>query len=855
LAQTGAGSIPGLSIAGSTNNLVSVDALQEFKVQTSTYAPEFGRTPGGQVAIVTRSGTNRVNGTLFEYFRNDVLDANDWFANSRGLPKPRERQNDFGGVLGGPLPLPRFGEGGPSFLSGKNRTFFFFSYEGLRLSQPLTGTSQVPSELSRQAAPPSIAPFFSAFPHANGAATSNGLALFSASFSVPTTLNATSIRIDHVFGKKLTVFGRYNIAPSETISRAPFGGSLSQISPTTLTTRTLTLAATLGVNPKVSNELRVNWSWNRGQRRNDLDTLGGAVPVPTSQWFPLSFGPNSNFNFNLNGGTFIQQGFTVNNVQRQLNLVDNLSAVHGTHQMKFGVDYRRFSPEYVSFRNTAGALFAGATGAVTGQVAIGIISTAAGPFFLSIDNFSAYGQDTWRAARHLTLTYGLRWDIDGYPSERNGNYPTAVSGLDNPSTMTLAPAGTKLWQTTYNNFAPRVGVAYQLSDTQGRETVLRGGFGVFYDLLYGSVLNSFSNSWPSVVFKFLPAGTPFPFDATAAAPPSLSRTPPAGTLYLTDPNLRLPRTYEWNLAVERSLGASQTVSASYVGAAGRRLLRQEQLTNPNPTFTTVLVTRNTATSNYHAMQLQYNRRLSKGLQALASYTWSRSIDTASNDSVSLQPAAVVSPIVDRGPSDFDVRHAFAAAVTYSPPTTSLAPLLKTVLGGWSIDPIFTARSATPVNVTTTTDVLGLGVSSVSRPDLVQGVPLYITDPTVAGGRRFNRAAFSIPPANSGRQGTLGRNALRGFPVYQIDLALRRRFSLTERLKLQFSSEFFNIFNHPNFADPQGSLGSNGVPNALFGQSTTMLGRSLGSGGVAGGFSPLYQIGGPRSIQLALRLSF
>ena len=255
------------------------------------------------------------------------------------------------------------------------------------------------------------------------------------------------------------------------------------------------------------------------------------------------------------------------------------------------------------------------------------------------------------------------------------------------------------------------------------------------------------------------------------------------------------------------------------------------------------------------MQLQFQRRLSRGFQALASYTWSHSIDSASVDSAQGVPISKVDPQQDRGPSDFDVRHAFSGAVTYNLPFSKANAIVKGLSRNWFIDTIFTARSATPVDVTISRN-LGFGSFSF-RPDLVPGVPLYLVDANVAGGRRINNAAFIVP---IGRQGTLGRNSLRGFSVTQLDFALRRQFNVTERVNLQFKAEAFNIFNHPNFGDPNGLLGSVSatgalIPNSLFGRSTQMLGRSLGSGGVTGGFNPLYQIGGPRSIQLALKLQF
>lgn len=839
IGQTGAGSIPGFSVSGGTNNLVSVDALQEFKIQTSTFAPEYGRTPGGQISIITRSGTNQFHGSVFDYFRNDALDSKDWFANANSLDKPALRQNDFGGVVGGPLL--------------HNRTFFFFSYEGLRLRQPVTSISQVPSTASRSAAIDAIRPFLNAFPLPNGAETTLGMAFFTASYSNPTELNATSIRLDHSVNSKLSVFGRYNEAPSNTVTRG-LNGTLSMISPTSIDTRTVTLGATYLIAPSLVNELRGNWSDIRGHEVNDLDSFGGAVPIPDADYYPSTFTGERNFTFSLSNAT-IQKGGFANNVQKQLNFTDGLSFVYRNHQMKFGADFRRLGENYRPLQFNGQAIFQGATDATTGKIFRGAITASAGPKDVSTDNWSFYGQDAWKVNSRLTLTYGLRWELDLYPQEKLGRYPTAVVGLENPATASFAPAGTPLWQTTLDNIAPRVGFAYQLSNAPGRELVLRGGYGLFYDLPYGSLLGAFSNSWPSAVKKNLPAGTLFPYSAAIAAPPSLSFTPPATNLILAAPDYQLPLTHEWNVTLERSLGNAQTISVAYIGAAGRRLLRSEQIVNPSPLILNMSVVSNHSSSDYDALQLQFTRRLSRGVQALAAYTWSHSIDTASNDSTSFTPASLSDAGIDRASSDFDIRHNFHAALTYNPHVDSARRFVGLVLNNWAVDTIFTARSATPVNIFTTTDVIGVGVANVSRPDLVPGVPLYVDDPNVAGRQRFNRAAFLIPSTTTHRQGTLGRNSLSGFSVAQLDLAIRREFNLTERLRLQFRGELFNIFNHPNFADPSGNLGTNAVPNATFGVSTSMLGQSLGSGGVSGGLNPLYQIGGPRSVQLSMKLQF
>ena len=867
--QSAGGSLPALTALGSTNNLVSIDALEEFRILTSTYAPEFGRTPGAQVSIITRSGGNEFRGTVFNYFRNDALDASDWFANSRGLRRPAIRQNDFGGVLGGPVI--------------RNRAFFFFSYEGLRLRQPQVAITQVPSVSSRQLAPAATKPFLNAFPLPNGPDTRDGLAEFAASYSDPSALNATSLRVDVTASARLALFGRYNVAVSDTVQRGStivpgfsvqavvnpvITQSLNNLSRAELGTETVTWGATYSFSSRTVNDLRANWSRARGATNFSLDDFGGAVPLPSSLIFPSSNSPhNAGFQFLINGGANagLVVGKNVDNRQRQLNLVDHLSLVRGPHQLKFGADYRRLTPIYDSLGYNQSVVYDGVTGTAgspPGTALSGIarsvqVFAGAGPRFPVFTNFSAYAQDTIRVTPRLALVYGLRWELNPPPTEAKGNSPLTVRGLDLLSTITLAPRGTELWETTYNNFAPRVGLAYQLSADQGREFVLRAGLGVFYDLGNGQSAQGFGSVFPFVAVKRF-ANVPYPLNPDQAAPPAFSLAPPFGTLVVFDPKLKLPRSFQWNVALEKSLGPSQTLTAAYVAAIGRRLLREDVLLNPNQDFTIIRMTRNAAESSYHSMQVQYVRRLSKGLQALASYTWSHSIDNASSDSISRLRVATaanntgtlsVAPNTDSGPSDFDVRHSLTFAGTYNLPAPRAGFIWGAMLKNWSVDAIWRARTASPVNVVVRSDVIGEDlIVELQRPDLIPGFPVYVTDPDAPGGRRINRAAFLVP--SEIRQGSLGYNALRGFGVTQLDLALRRQFDLGERFKLQFKTEVFNLFNHPNFGNPNNILSSN-----LFGQSTQMFGRSLGNGGINGGLSPIYQIGGPRSIQLALKLQF
>ena len=842
LMQSAGGGLPALSALGGTNSLVSVDAMQEFRVQTSSFAPEFGRTPGGQISVATRSGTSVFHGTLFEYFRNSVLDASDWFSNFNHLPKPDERQNDFGGVMGGPII--------------KDKTFFFFSYEGLRLRQPATQESVVPDAASREVQTPAgtaIRPYLNAFPVANGVELGSGLAQFNAAFSNPSSLNAYSVRLDHLVNSKFTLFGRYNYSPSNAVQRGPAGSNLSTTESLSSSVHTLTVGLTQLITAHTSNEIRANYSNHRVSSKYALDHFGGAAPLPDSVLFPSEFSStNSFFAFLIMGAGDLRQGKFAIDEQRQINFIDNLALTKGTHQLKFGIDYRWLAPFSSPFSYDEAGIFSGmsdsAGGALSGTASTGVVVTLQSNALLA-RNFSLYGQDSWKITRRLTATYGLRWDVNTPLEGKNSaNDPYTVTGLNDPATLALAPHGTRLYGTRYGNFAPRLGVAYQLGDVPDWGSVLRGGIGIFYDLGYGS-LGGVSSYFPYQAVKFLPLA-PFPLSPQDAAPPPFTVNPPVPTILVADPHLKLPRTYEWNFAIEQSLGNSQSLSVTYVGAIGRDLLRVSDLVNVNDNFGLVALTSNTATSDYHALQLKFERRLSGGLQALGSYTFSHSIDSASSDTFVdnvNSPGTSVNSHTDRGNSNFDVRHSFSAGVTCNLPSPRSNGVASAAFGGWSVDSFLFARSAAPVDLVGAVEFFS-SVDLLLRPNVNPETPLVLYGSEYPGGKIFNSAAFTAPP--SGQQGDFARNVLRGFGAWQADVAIERQFRVTEKMNLRFRTEFFNAFNHPNFGPPDNTL-----TDALFGHSTQTLASSLGSGGANGGFNPLFQIGGPRSIQLALKIQF
>ncbi|HET6929195.1 MAG TPA: TonB-dependent receptor [Candidatus Acidoferrum sp.] len=848
------GAAPGFSVQGGTNGLVSVDAMQEFRIETSTYSPEFGRVPGAQISIATRSGTNQFHGTVFEYLRNDALDANDWFADRDGLPKAQERQNDFGGTLGGPIL--------------KNRTFFFFSYEGLRLRLPQTLETNVPDVAARQAANAAVQPFLNAFPLPTPGASDDpmrGVAQFNSSFSNKSTLDAYSLRFDHRIKDKLNIFGRYSYSPSELAQRGSIG-TPSQLVTSRITSNSITVGSTWLAGSTAVNDVHFNYSRTHGQSQSVSDNFGGAVPLSPSPLPEPFTDRDSSFIyqiFSLQSGLDI--GLIGENIQRQINITDSLSISKGAHVLKLGLDYRRLSPSFEFPQYIQQVIFSTVPAAASGSTLIHITSSDR-PGALLFHNIGLFAQDTWHVVPRLTLTYGLRWDLDVAPSSTNGVTLPALTdfSINNLSSVALAAPGTSPFGTSYKNFAPRVGAAYQMTSSPRWQTVLRGGFGVFYDLVTTEVGNSLhEGGYPFGAISFGFGGN-FPLDSASAAPPPISEAQLAsGLLFAFDPQLKSPYSLQWSTSLEQGLGTDQTLSLSYIGSRGRRLLQTAFINNPNPNFGSLQVTTNAATSDYDALQMQFHRRMSAGLQALASYTWAHSIDTASAGSVFGNEANALvggtDPKANRGPSDFDVRQAFSAGLSYTLPGPKWSRVAHAMLQGWSLQSTIQARSAPPEDLFDSSLFFqgDQAFTASVRPDLVSGQPLYLFGNQYPGGKAFNAAAFVDPPTdpNTGaplRQGTLPRNAVRTFGAAQWDFAVHRDFPVHESWRLQFRAEMFNFLNHPNFGAPVGDLSN----TTQFGQSIQTLGRNLENGNQGGGsLSSLYQIGGPRSIQLALKLLF
>ena len=822
LGTSGTGAAQAFSAQGGTSSLISVEALQEFRIETSSFAPEFGRSPGGQVTFTTRSGTNSFHGGVYEFFRNDVLDANNWFANAAGKPRAPERYNNFGGYLGGPIV--------------RSKTFFFASYEGSRLRQPSIQVIQVPSEYARSVANATLLPFLAAYPRPDDRTVVPGsyTSRFTGTFSNPSTLNAGSVRLDHTFNERFSVFGRYNEAPSAVASRS---NALSEIDSVEIKTRTFTVGANLTLTSHLANTLRANYSLQAAGSVSSLDSLGGATPPGAGVLTPAPLGPASTFASFFTFDTAVyQSGFNANNRNSQVNVADDVAWMRGSHRFRFGTDWRVILLDQKPYQAFLDYLANDVAGFLaTGQVQLFAVSAKKAQY--RIHAFSLYAQDAWSITPRLTATYGVRWELIPAPAARGDTTLAAWQNVDNPNLLTLAPPGTPLWSTTYRNFAPRLGIAYSLNPAGS--LVLRAGWGIFYDLGAESVA-SLGSTFPNSGSTFVDAVS-LPLNNSASYLPVLTTQPPYENAIGFAPNLQQPRSYQWNVAVEKSFGKEQALSLTYAGQAGRQLLRQEGIPQPTSNFAgDFSLTRNNAVSNYDSLQIQYRKPVATRLHALLNYTFSHSRDNASNDVQPLLSKDIISAARDYASSDFDVRHNFSGAVVLDIPKAANSGLLAFATEGWSVETLVVARNGFPFNANVLTATIG---GAFPRPDRVAGQPPWVADRFAPGNQRLNPMAFAIPPTL--RQGTEGRNDIRGFGLSQVDVSLLRKLSFTDKLALDLRVDAFNLLNHPNFSSPLAYVGLG--PAYL--QSTTTANAGLG------GLNPLFQQGGPRSLQLSLKLVF
>ncbi len=820
----------------------SLDAISNVNYQTATYSAEFGRSPGTQIAVSSRSGSNQFHGSVYEYYRGTNFNAADWFANANGFGRGDMKQNQFGASVGGRI-IP-------------DKTFFFVSYEGLKLTDPANTTVVVPSLATRAAAGVTLRPYLNAFPIPNGATLTNGGALYSAAFSNDLKRNMMSARLDHAITSKHLLFARYYNAPSDSNNRSAQYTAPNVITDSRYRYSGVTGGLTSWLNPNTINDLRVNYTSSSVTLTPTMDTFGGAVLLRETQAFPDGVtSANGNFGISVIGGSAYAFGAGSRTSQKMYQVTDTLTMTAGSSTYKVGFDFRAANPTYDRPSYTSLSLFNGYSLQKTSSVLLdgsmlsakaltAVVSSNQTSVYPSYKNFSLFFQDMVRLGPGSILTFGVRWDVNPAPGARSGPSPYALSSAFSGRIAQNEP----LFDTRWADIAPRIGFTQNIRSTPGKELTLRFGLGMFHDMGYGTVLSTTEGApYSSVRTSLLPA---FPLISEKNSPPTLPETTkPFGQLSTSDRYLMSPLVYSWNISLERNLGARQAVTASYLGTRGRKLLTGSSSYSNSADYTILRMITNGAESDYHALQTQYRRRLSSRLQTQFTWTWSHSIDTSVADT----PNGLSSIYGgDRGNSDFDARHTINWSGSYAIPHPKVA-VADYILRDWHLDWVATYRTSLPYDVTGVSVLTSngdatspVGLFAQVRPNYTVGEN-WVADAKVPGGKRLNASLFT---ATSGfYNGALARNALKGFGARQVDLGIRRDIPFRDTMRFSFGAQAFNLTNTPSFLNPVRDESAT-LTSPLFGLSTRSA--STAYGGAAGSF---YRAGGPRSVQFVLRFHF
>jgi len=854
-------------VFGTPSTILPIDAIQELSIINNTEA-EFGRSSGATVNIVTRSGANTVHGTAYEYFRNNGLDARNFF-NTNDQPQDVFHNNQFGFSLGGPIK--------------KDKTFWFVSYEGQRenIGIPTLGRVPTAAEINTAiannggVANPVIANLLARhpWPAPNRPADANGNNL-QISNGASNDVNSFIGKIDQHIGKNDLLTGRYYFGKSDqSFPLALVGGGIlpgfNTVTPTNV--NIASVSYTHVVNPRLLIELR--GGYNRFKETFfpqdstfDPSSIGLNMGT-TRQDFGLPTIGVDGF-ATLGANTSVPRGRVDTNWQ----LFGNVSRNAGRHNWKFGYEFRRtfvdgfFDSGYrgkLRF-DTLDEFIAGTPSSSGNRQAQGNSSRKTFQ-----NNHSLYLQDSFHISQHVTLHYGLRWEYFGVIGEKKDRF----SILSPTGTVTLVH---QLYPKDFNNFAPRASVAWDLRGNA--RTVVRAGWGLYYDsfsqdFFVGQLpFNTFN---PGPAYNGISGAVTFSFSPAAVIMPGVPVFDPstfaATDVFTVDQNLRTPYIHVYNANVQRELVRNVAVEVGFVGSAGRKLFRYRDINQVNPATGTVAFPafiyinqfESTATSSYKSFQAALQIRDWHRLTSTVNYTWSHSRDNASDgqDYVpnATQPDNSFDPERERANSNFDLRHHLTWVFNYDLPTLGH---IKGLSSGWAINGVLALASGQPFNVNYLFegDFNGSG-EFFGRPDLV-GDPFAGTHtPT----QFLNLAAFKVPCtldltgnciAGTQHFGNVGRNAFVGPHYRNFDFSVVKNFSLSERVKLQTRMDIFNLFNHPNFANPLWpSFGVDFLANGI-----DAMGHGIGFLPITvtpdvGTGNPFLGGGGSRNIQFAVRLNF
>lgn len=798
--------------------VMGVDTLQEFRVLTNAYSAEYGRSAGGVVSAVTKSGTNTLHGSVFEFLRNSELDAKNYF-DSQTAPIPPFKRNQFGVEADGPIV--------------KDKTFFLASFEDLTQRLGVTTVSVVPDANARLGiipgqpqidVSPAVVPYLALVPLPNGHDFGDGTGQYTTEASQPTDEKFGVARIDHLLSDATSLFARFTY--DTAINSKPDGYNLTSAGTATLN-HYLTLGATHIFNERLVDTLRL--SNNRSYAASTISFLQPVSPslslVPGEPLGSISVTGS----ISLGPSRFSPSFSTLNLYQ----FSDDLAWTKGRQTITIGGDYRFYlnpkisgQSQYGYYQFTSLVNFLEVKASTVSFTLPG--SILARDWRQSMTDF--YVQDDIRLTPRLTANLGVRYERESVPTEAHGL--SAV--FRDPVTDATGTVGPPFVNPTNLGFAPRVGLAWD--PTGSGKMSVRAAFGIFYDPLWIDFYGAASSTPPFYSLGSM-TNPVFP-DAYSLIG---NQTVTLGSLSAAQYQPNYPYVMQDNLTLQRQIGSGGVVTLGYAGSKGvhiprdvdfnqspQTILPDGQIYFPagstvqNPNIGSLRYTKTDGFGAYNALQMSYQQRLSRGLLFRANYTWSKNIDC---DSLMITPGGAndlpqnpLSCKAERGLSNYDVRNNFVTYLVYNVPS---APRLKKVTSGWQMNWITTAESGQPFGVTISYDRAranaGVQSTGVERPDLCPGAS---NDPVLGSPTQyFNPAAFCLQPA--GYYGDLGRNTIVGPGILMINPALSRQFQLRERFKLQFRSEFFNVLNHPNFSIPGSrTVFNNSGPVASAGLITT-----------------------------------
>lgn len=901
-------------VFGDPATILPIDAVAELRV-ISNYQAEYGRNSGAVIDIVTRSGTNQLHGSLLEYNRTSSIGGARNLFNSVGSQDPFHN-NQFGGSLGGPIV--------------RDKTFFYVDYEGQRESGAQSGSSCVPdprqiaADETANGAPDSVIaallsrnpwpapnkpdPNFAQSPKGKlyDVGCVGGFNNLAVSTRFSNRVDSFIGKVDHNFNQDNLLTGRYYIGDSD--QSFPFaqlaGGLLPGFNTTTPTrVQLVSLSYVKVVNSSQVNEARLGWNrFVEGFFPEDKSFNPATIGLDTGVTSPFDFGlPKISLaSFSVIGAT---NSVPRSRVDSNWHFIDNYSWKAGRHDIKFGYEFRRTTIQLVQDNTYRGRLsFPDLTTFLEGVPSGGKITQGSSKRHSFENNHGFYIQDSFRWTPRFTVNYGMRWDYFGVVGEKNNLFYRF-----DPTVGDVVPAG-QLYNKDLNNFAPRVGFAYDVTG-KGR-TVVRGGWGLFYDAFAQDIF--LGHAPYNCAFCPGPAYTHTGSGAISSATANkaqLSSTAPVfsgfsglGDFFGTNKNIRTPYTQNFNLNLQQQFGKA-FVQVGYVGARGTKLFRFRDINQPSQATITaadlacdcilgfdagsnvprpfgnlfyINQEESTASSTYHALQTSMRMNNWRGVTSSVNFVWSHSIDNASDSEDFIpnaaQPNNSLAPQLERGNSNFDIRRRFSWNFGYDLP--KFGGDWSKVKNGWGFNGVVSLQDGQPyqLNYNFEGDYSGSG-EGFDRPDVVGPIRYG------SGALGVDLASFQVPctfvsvPSGSGDSncipgtrhfGNLGRNALRAPAFKELNFSIYKKTALTERVNLQFNVDFFNLFNHPNFSNPNlpnfitdpatnglDALGRGAATNPTTGTSFLPL-TATGDVGIG---NPFLGGGGPRGVQFSAKITF